>query len=155
MARPAVDEAEIEALITNGEIRAPLPEPGRRKESAPLTLIVIYVSDLSASTRFYTAVGLELQEEKHGTGPTHCSTTLPGGTVLELYPQGNRPASRNRLGFGIADLDAAVEAVQMIAPGALLSGPELREYGTVAVVEDPDGNRVELLSAAAGEGSDQ
>lgn len=115
--------------------------------TAPLTLVVVYVSDLAASTRFYTAVGLEFQEEKHGTGPTHYSTTLPGGTVLELYPQGNRPASRNRLGFAVADLDAAVAAVQTIAPGAVLSGPALRDYGTVAVVEDPDGNRVELLAA--------
>lgn len=73
-------------------------------------------------TNFYTGLGLRLVREQHGGGPVHYSVQLGGGLVLELYPAGDRPATRTRLGLRI--------------PGAAAS-----------TVTDPDGNAVSVAAA--------
>ncbi len=112
----------------------------------PLSLLVLYVSDLSVSRDFYAALGLDFVEERHGGGPVHYSSTMPGGTVLELYPRGVKPASRTRLGFVVDDLDGAVDTIRT-AGWSVRQTPRVLDHGTVAVVADPDGNSVELLAA--------
>ncbi|CAJ65040.1 MULTISPECIES: VOC family protein [Frankia] len=51
-----------------------------------IDLVVIYCADLAACRDFYQRLGLTFRQESHGNGPEHFSTTLAGGTVVELYP---------------------------------------------------------------------
>src|SRR3954469_10899764 len=79
-----------------------------------LNLVVVRTRRLDALKRFYEAVGLSFAVERHGAGPEHLSATLPGATVLELYPATADQAvergavSDVRLGFVVGDLAAAV-----------------------------------------------
>ena len=88
-----------------------------------LSLIVLWVADLDASAAFYRGLGLDLKPEQHGAGPAHYSAALDG-TILELYPCGDRPPTRTRLG--------------------------LRGVSGDGKMTDPDGNVVELLPADPG-----
>lgn len=116
-----------------------------------LGLIVVYVSDMQRSTEFYEMLGMAFQDEKHGSGPVHVSTEL-GDTVLELYPQGGREASRIRLGLRVDDVAAILASVATIKPdgdSVAATMPYCRGTELVAVVQDPDGNKVELVQACA------
>jgi catechol 2,3-dioxygenase-like lactoylglutathione lyase family enzyme len=107
-----------------------------------LTLLVLKTHDLDRLRRFYEALGLHFSPERHGAGPAHLAARV-GETVLELYPlSGDAPAdATTRLGFCLADLDAALARLSALAaeaPRAPASPP-----GRV-VVRDPDGRAVEL-----------
>jgi hypothetical protein len=87
---------------------------------------------------------VQLQEEKHGNGPEHLAAEI-AGTVFEIYPRGDEPATTGvRLGFRVESVEAALAALEGAAIVSPLSaGPwELR-----AVVVDPDGHRVEIVQA--------
>lgn len=100
-----------------------------------INLLVLYVSDLAESRRFYELLGLDLTLEQHGPeGPVHYSAELSGGMVLELYPAPTGVVSRVRLGLQLPDLHAAVE--QLRAAHFTVKRSNL--------VVDPDGNRVVL-----------
>lgn len=109
-----------------------------------LTLLVIYARDLEKSLRFYSACGLTFVRERHGTGPNHYATVTSSGTVLELYPAGDHPPTRTRLGFGVDD---AAGTLRTLAAAGWPDAPKPRDryYGRVWVVHDPDGNAVELV----------
>jgi lactoylglutathione lyase len=77
-----------------------------------LTLVVVRCRDLEQSRRFYEALGLSFNTERHGAGPVHYSTRL-GTTVLELYPAGAAP-SNVRLGVGVANVATAVDSVRAV-----------------------------------------
>ena len=100
-----------------------------------LSLLVIRCADLAVSKAFYEALGLEFRAEKHASGPEHFSCQL-GSLVLELYPASQSPPSRERLGFRVADVEAATSA-------ALRAGGRLDRPG---VVVDPDGRKIELTA---------
>jgi lactoylglutathione lyase len=104
-----------------------------------LTLVVIRCRDLEHSRRFYEALGLAFTPEQHGAGPFHYSTQL-GATVLELYPA-SAATSAVRLGFGVTDVTAAVNAVRSI--GGRVDREPTTDAKT-ALVRDPDNNPVEL-----------
>lgn len=115
--------------------------------TAPLTLLVLYVSDLEASRRFYAACGLDFVAERHGNGPRHYAATLPGHMVVELYPCGGKPVTRTRIGLRVADIEATLR--RLAEAGVTdISEPRDLPYGRVRVVRDPDGNAVELVEAA-------
>lgn len=107
--------------------------------------LVLRVTDIERSRSFYGALGLEFVAEKHGTGPRHYACH-EGATVLELYPQGERPPSTIRLGL-------RVESVRLVET-------ELRGLGRLDIVardaatqiltiRDPDGNTVDLIERSA------
>lgn len=109
-----------------------------------LNLLVLYVTDLDASVRFYTACGLTFTPERHSSGPLHFSATTPGGVVLELYPSGAGAPTRTRIGFAVDDAERVASALAAAGwPEA--SEPRDLDYGRVRVVRDPDGNAVELV----------
>jgi lactoylglutathione lyase len=109
-----------------------------------LSLVVIRVSDLERSRRFYEALGLQLRHERHAGGPEHFSAELAGVT-FEIYPRGNRAATiGTRIGFRVESLNETVAAVQQ-AGGAVLTQAENSDWGYRAVVSDPDGHRIELV----------
>lgn len=97
-----------------------------------INLLVLYVSDLAASRKFYELLGLNLIREQHGgTGAVHYAAELSGGTVLELYPA-TGIVSRVRLGLRVPDPPAAVERLRAAHFTVKRSN----------LVVDPDGNRV-------------
>jgi len=104
-----------------------------------LTLVVVRCRDLEHSRRFYEALGLVFVPEQHGASPVHYSTQL-GTTVLELYPA-SAAASAVRLGIGVTNVTAAVDAVRAI--GGRVAREPTADVKT-ALVRDPDNNPVEL-----------
>ncbi len=109
-----------------------------------LCLVVIYARDIAASRSFYDQLGLRFQEEQHGTGPRHFAATL-ASTVLEIYPrQDGQEPGRVRLGFNVRSVDRLVDRLRSSGT-RILSTPKASSWGRRAVVEDPDGNRVELM----------
>ncbi|MFO0619076.1 MAG: VOC family protein [Polyangiaceae bacterium] len=101
-----------------------------------IRLLVLRCADLEASRRFYEALGLDFQEERHGDGPRHLSATV-GGAVVELYPADARGSSNVRWGLRVDDLDAVLARLAAL-------GIAVRRDGEAHVVLDPDGSRVEL-----------
>ncbi len=111
--------------------------------SPELSLVVVYAHDLEAAREFYASLGLSLQPEQHGTGPRHYAAML-GGAVFEIYPERNGERKGDlRIGFQVASVDGVIQRLrQRQVP--ILSEPKESTWGRRAVVEDPDGNRVEL-----------
>jgi lactoylglutathione lyase len=108
-----------------------------------LSLVVLQARDVESSKEFYGRLGLSFIAEQHGTGPRHYSATL-GQLVFEIYPcREDAPSAPQRIGFCIPSVDETVETLR--GRGALVvSEPKPSPWGRRAVVEDPDGNRVEL-----------
>jgi catechol 2,3-dioxygenase-like lactoylglutathione lyase family enzyme len=113
--------------------------------STELSLIVLRSSDVDAARRFYEAIGLTWQEEQHGSGPKHHSARV-GEILFELYPARDGSGGRVRLAFCVEYPQQTAEAA-IAAGGRRLPGKH-RNPGMV--VEDPDGNQVELLPSRAG-----
>lgn len=108
-----------------------------------LSLVVIRVSDLERAASFYSAIGLLFEREQHGSGPEHYAAAV-GGTTFELYPSSERhPVAPVRLGFTVTSIDAVLSQWRH-AGGRVASEPEQSPWGLRAVVEDPDGHRIEL-----------
>ena len=111
------------------------------------TLIVLRCAHLDAARSFYEALGAHFVEEKHGEGPRHYAATF-GGMTLELYP--GEADVGTRVGFAVADVDAAVSTLQALGASVRVA-PRDSPWGRRAVVLDPDGRRVELHPSQARE----
>ncbi len=74
------------------------------------SLMVLRTDNIEASLAFYRAIGLQFQQEQHGSGPIHYSCEI-GGTVMEIYPgeMGKAPDRKSSgatmLGFAVPALD--------------------------------------------------
>jgi lactoylglutathione lyase len=109
-----------------------------------LNLVVVQASDLEAAKQFYECLGLTLQPEKHGGGPEHFAAQV-GATVFEVYPRRDGLAGGHvRIGFEVDALQPALDALRRRS-AKILTEPRESPWGLRAVVEDPDGNRVELI----------
>jgi catechol 2,3-dioxygenase-like lactoylglutathione lyase family enzyme len=106
---------------------------------ATLTLLVLRCGDLEASRSFYSALGLVLTTEQHGSGPVHYSCQL-GATVLELYPA-QSTTTATRLGVALESVVDALETLRSL--GARIDREPSPESAS-CVVRDADGNAVEL-----------
>lgn len=106
-----------------------------------ISLVVLRCSDVAVTQRFYGALGIVFQVERHGAGPQHCSCRV-GDTVLELYPASPGVATTvARLGLSVASVAKALRALALV--GGRVDRPFDAPTGT-AVVIDPDGTKVEL-----------
>ena len=114
-----------------------------------LNLVVIRAKDPKALARFYSLLGLQFAEEKHGAGPEHLSCDLDGH-VFEIYPLANEKqgTTATRLGFRVESLPATIRAISAITEARVLRHPEGTKRGRRAVIVDPEGHRVELVEAA-------
>ncbi len=154
----AVDELHADdGFVVSYQFTSPDFEPAARKlrelvgegvgssatVSPELNLVVVYAHDLEAAREFYAALGLILQLEQHGTGPRHYAATL-GRAVFEIYPERSDSQKGDlRIGFQVASVDGIIQQLrQRQVP--ILSEPKESAWGRRAVVQDPDGNRVEL-----------
>lgn len=109
----------------------------------PLTSLILYVSDLDESLRFYTALGLDfLEDDRCEESPRRFSALLEGDAVLELRTCGDGPPTRTRLGFALPDPSSVGERV-----GALRYSV-INRPGMLVTARDPDGNAVELTLAS-------
>ena len=111
-----------------------------------LAAVVLVCRDLQKSVAFYKALGVDLRETKHG-GTAHFTAGL-AGVHFALYPNDGverGTQSAQTLGFMCTNLDAALSAVKALG-GNVLSPASPKPWGITALVEDPDGRKVELVS---------
>ncbi|MBF6185103.1 MULTISPECIES: VOC family protein [Nocardia] len=126
--------------------------------SAQLDVVGIITSDMAASLAFYRRLGLEFPAGSEDQ--PHVEATLAGGmrlaldtedTIRSFHPdwQPTRGGGRIGLAFRCAD-PAAVDALYAELTAAGYAG-ELKPWDAVwgqryAVVNDPDGNGVDLYA---------
>lgn len=119
---------------------------------------------MDATLAFYRQLGLSIPEStvwRTATGAHHAEVQMSNGVLLEFdsaqlaksYNAGWREqpvgASRGVLGFSLASRPAVDEKYEaLIAAGYLGSQPPYDTFwgARYAVVEDPDGNHVGLMS---------
>ena len=110
-----------------------------------LNLIVIHSQDLEISKRFYETLGISFTYEQHGKGKKHLSAVMEG-MVFEIYPRNNNiDTSAVRLGFRVESVDKILEDLQEIGV-VVISPPKNSQWGRRAVILDPDGYKVEVIS---------
>ena len=116
-----------------------------------INLVVIRAADVGRSARFYRLLGLDFTQHRHGKGPEHYASES-GPVVFEIYPRQSDAGSSLglRIGFQVASVDETVTALQG-AGAAIVSPPKDSPWGRRAVVDDPDGHRVELTQIMQGE----
>jgi lactoylglutathione lyase len=102
---------------------------------------------MARAAAFYSRLGLEFNQHRHGSGPEHFAAELPGGGIFELYPVKDGASTLGtRIGFRVPSVDDAIGALSDY-PSAIVSAPRDSEWGRRAVVADPDGHRVELVES--------
>ncbi|MFO0689834.1 MAG: VOC family protein [Myxococcota bacterium] len=108
-------------------------------------LIVIRSSNPRSLAGFYRALGIDLTEEKHGSGPTHYACEM-NDSVFEIYPLGKKsqPTTGARLAFDVGSLHDALARIHAIGDVAILESPHESSRGRTAVIADPEGHRIEL-----------
>jgi hypothetical protein len=112
----------------------------------PTLKLLVLKTPLAARLRaFYQAHGVELAEEKHGSGPAHYAGRV-GETVLEVYPlrQGDGPAdTTTRLAFVVESLAEVIQALREVGT-EVPTEPQQTVWGVRIISRDPDGRAVEL-----------
>lgn len=94
---------------------------------------------------FYERLGCLFDYHKHGNSPHHYSATI-GQTVLEIYPLAkNQDAADKslRLGFTIDHFDKTIQCLKE-QHVVFTQEPMETDFGFMAIIEDPDGRKVEL-----------
>ena len=114
-------------------------------DKVQLNLIVLYSQDIERSKTFYEALGLQFAKERHGQGKDHYACEL-GSTVLEIYPLSAEQAAApsTRLGFSVSSIDQVVVRLAKVNHRPVTE-PRGSPWGRRAVLQDPDGHRVELI----------
>lgn len=110
-----------------------------------LNLLVLKTRQVEQLRRFYQTIGVELAEERHGTGPVHFAGRA-GDVVIEVYPlpdDGSQVDSSIRLGFAVENLAQIVQALEGFGT-KIVTPPKETAWGLQGVVKDPDGRSVEL-----------
>jgi predicted enzyme related to lactoylglutathione lyase len=114
-----------------------------RRPILALGMVILETRDLEASKAFYESLGLMLHEEQHGRGPRHYAAMI-GPLVFELYPcHGNDTPARARLGFETSALDRTLDTLRA-GSATIIREPHDSPWGRCALVQDPDGNRIQL-----------
>ena len=129
-----------------------------------LNQIDLVVHDMDASLAFYRALGVEIPETaiwRTASGIHHVDVTMPGGLILHLdspalarlYDRGwSAPAgsgTRNVLSFKVASRED-VDRIhgQLTRLGHRCAQPPYDAFwgSRYAIVEDPDGNHIGIMS---------
>jgi catechol 2,3-dioxygenase-like lactoylglutathione lyase family enzyme len=123
----------------------------------------LVVRDMEASIAFYRRLGLEIPDRsiwRTGSGPHHVDVQMPSGVHLELdsvamakkYNAGWEPTSsgsRNVIGFSLPSREAVDKRYAELTAAGYRGRQEPYDafWGArYAIVEDPDGNHVGLMS---------
>lgn len=110
-----------------------------------LNLLVIRSEDPERTMAFYQHLGFEFTYHRHGKGPFHYSVEVEG-MVFEIYPplkDQDQADNTLRLGFEVQQLD---QLLMVLAESGvtILQTASPSKWGYRAVVQDPDGRKVEL-----------
>ena len=113
-----------------------------------LASVVLFATDPAAIAVFYRALGLVLEDEHHGEGPTHFATEL-GPVHFAIYPAQTpgRPPERRTgsnvfSGFYVDSLEHVVLAVNQ-AGAPILTENEQMPWGCRIMAQDSNGRVVE------------
>ncbi len=119
--------------------------PTAHPNSAALNLVVLRSTNPVRTIDFYTCLGLNFINHRHGEGPEHWATETPGG-VFEIYPQTpDGPTDAwTRIGFRVPSINSIIGRLTGF-PNAVVSPAKDSEWGRRAVLVDPDGHKVELV----------
>lgn len=111
-----------------------------------LNLLVLRAMEPARLASFYTHLGLSFTLHRHGSGPEHYASE-GGGVVFEIYPALDKSGTTHavRLGFEVTDIHATV-ALLANHGAKVIKPPSSSEWGTRAVLEDPEGHKLELLA---------
>lgn len=114
--------------------------------ASSLAALVLTCKDLEASVRLYRAIGVELKEARHA-GPLHYTASLSGVHLALVAHDGveRGPQSATQLALSVSDLEGALNAARALG-ASVVQAPAARPFGVSAVVEDPDGRRLELVA---------
>jgi predicted enzyme related to lactoylglutathione lyase len=110
-----------------------------------LSLLVLKTQQMERLLSFYSSLGIELTEEKHGNGPAHYAGRI-GDAVIEVYPLSKKdlpPDVTMRLGFTVEKLERVMHSLKAIGT-TIITEPQATKWGVRAEVQDPDGRAVEL-----------
>jgi len=112
-------------------------------------LIVIRSRDIASLADFYSMLGCTFEKHSHGKGPEHYAHDQ-GGVVFEIYPlkDDQAPTTSVRIGFKVKSIDVILEKVKSSEKGKVLAEAKVSEWGKRAVIEDPEGHKVELTEKA-------
>lgn len=115
-----------------------------------INLVVIRAADIERSAQLYRLLGLSFAKHRHGKGAEHYAFET-GPVVFEIYPSQNETGSGSslRIGLQVASVDEVVVALQD-AGVVIVSPAKDSPWGRRAVVDDPDGYRVELTQPLSG-----
>ena len=113
-------------------------------KSPNLNLVVIRSKDIELAKAFYESIGLEFDRHKHGAGAEHFACEA-ASYVFEIYPATDQTSSGARLGFAVPAVDNTIEQLRS-AGYEIVSEPKTSPWGRRAVVRDPDGHSVELVT---------
>ena len=119
----------------------------------------LVVADMATSVRFYRRLGLVI-DDRGAWGAHHVEAVLPNGFKLELDSEtfarrwdagwrGERRPGRNVIGFGLPSREAVdARYADLVAAGYASQQPPLDAFwgARYAIVEDPDGNPIGLMS---------
>ena len=111
-----------------------------------LNLLVIKTNQLHEMATFYSLLGLSFDYHKHEQGIFHYSTQLCE-TVFEIYPLPKKITevdTTTRLGFEVNHLDDLLEVLKSNNV-KIISKSYKTSNGKVAIIEDLDGRKIELL----------
>ena len=109
-----------------------------------LNLVVIRSAAPEKLVLFYVALGLKFEKHAHGSGPEHFAA-MSGAVTFEIYPARDAADATTavRLGFSVRDVEEAVGKL-VKAGGRVVAPAKDSPWGRRAVVDDPEGRRVEL-----------
>ncbi|TXK80685.1 VOC family protein [Paenibacillus sp. N3.4] len=116
-----------------------------------INFIMFRTSKIEAVKKFYQGIGLELNEEQHGNGPIHYSY-VQDQFVIEIYPgtEANTPNWKDSgalmIGFYVENINKVILKIDVLK-GKVISSPTETDRGIRAVLEDPDGRRIELIES--------
>jgi predicted enzyme related to lactoylglutathione lyase len=109
-----------------------------------LNLVVIRSAVPEKLHAFYEALGMQFEKHAHGSGPEHFAAVV-GAVTFEIYPARNAADATTavRLGFSVPSVEEAIGKL-LTAGGRLVAPAKDSPWGRRAVVDDPEGHRVEL-----------
>jgi catechol 2,3-dioxygenase-like lactoylglutathione lyase family enzyme len=114
-------------------------------KAASMCLVVIRSKDIDRARLFYETLGLEFTKHQHGKGLEHFASTI-GDVIFEIYPlrDSDHPTTSARLGFSVEACDEVTRKLHD-AGYIVRSRPNDAAWGRVAVIEDFDGHKVEIV----------
>ncbi|MFL5730614.1 MAG: VOC family protein [Cytophagaceae bacterium] len=110
-----------------------------------IALIVLRSAHAEKLIAFYALLGMHFEYHKHGNSPYHYSGKVDK-SILEIYPLAKTQTEADsslRLGFRFDNFENVVKDLQE-AGVSFSSEPATTDWGTMAVVSDPDGRKIEI-----------